>query len=85
MLLSTPVPLPTSHISRKNRPNGTVYIYHILRSYRNKNGKPRVEEVLIGKLGVDPNYLIPNRNYYKYYTISNNKTANKDINLAKKC
>jgi hypothetical protein len=59
--------MPTSKISRRTKENGSVYIYHVISSFRDKNKKPRCNEILIGKEGESRNFLIPNSNYFKVY------------------
>jgi len=64
---SPAVPMPEKKIIRKKAPNGTVYIYYTLRSYRNKKGQPTSETVLIGKLAGNGVSLVPNQNYYEVF------------------
>ncbi|MDR2367551.1 MAG: hypothetical protein LBF58_05475 [Deltaproteobacteria bacterium] len=66
MLTRQTVPLPASGVSRKKGKNDVTYIYLVLRSYRDPAGKPKANEVSIGKLDRDTGDLIPNKNYYAY-------------------
>lgn len=44
-----------------------VYIYHVLRTFRNEKGQPTNERILIGKLDKDTGMLIPNANFFEIY------------------
>lgn len=41
------------------------YVYHVVRTFRNENGNPDNERILIGKK--EDNMLRPNRNYFEIY------------------
>lgn len=66
MLGSVLVPMPLNKISRK-KIGDSVYIYHVIRSFRGSNGKPRPEVKAIGKLDAKTGMLIPNNAYYTFY------------------
>jgi hypothetical protein len=72
MLTGQPVPVPTSRKSIKRSPKGVRYVYHILRSYRNENGKPRYDSVIIGKIDDETGLMIPNSKYTQYYPCREN-------------
>lgn len=61
------VPMPTEKITFKKNPNGTLYVYRIIRAYRNSNGKPTSDEVAIGKKDMKSGMLVPNARYFDYY------------------
>lgn len=61
--------MPEKKISfKKNRKGEPIYVYLTTRAYRNKAGKPTSDEVCIGKRDFKTNMLIPNKNYYKYFS-----------------
>lgn len=63
------VKMPTKGIAfKKGNKKGTKYVYHTVRSYRNEKGKPTNDRVSIGKFDEETGLLIPNNNYYKYYS-----------------
>ena len=51
----------------KHKIGKSVYIYYVVRTYRNERGKPANDRVSIGKLDEKTGKLIPNRNYYEVY------------------
>jgi transposase len=61
------VPMPTEKITFKKIPNGTLYVYRIIRAYRNNKGKPTSDEVAIGKKDMKSGMLVPNAKYFDYY------------------
>ena len=60
------VALPEKGIVRIKSKERT-YIYYTTRAYRNANGKPTSDRVMIGKLDEESGQLIPNRNYFEVY------------------
>jgi len=64
-LNSRPVPMPEKKVTYKKGANGAVYVYHTLRAYRNKRGKPTSDEMAIGKKDPATGMLVPNRNYFE--------------------
>jgi len=67
MLEKVKVPMPTKHIiKRKNKAN-IVYIYYVLKSYRNEKGQPTCDSISIGKLDKETGMLVPNDNYFDYF------------------
>jgi hypothetical protein len=67
MLPDLKVPLPSTRLNRKTKKNGTTYIYHVVKSYRNEKGIPTTDEFLIGKLDESKQFLIPNKNYFEIF------------------
>jgi hypothetical protein len=49
VLRASPVPMPEKRVNFRPHANGTIYVYYVLRAYRNKNGKPANDEAAIGK------------------------------------
>ena len=62
------VPMPKKKITYKRGSKGTKYVYYTLRAYRNDKGKPTSDEVSIGKKDLETGELIPNKNYFKYFS-----------------
>ena len=62
------VPMPSEKITFKKSPNGTLYVYRIVRAYRNSKGQPTSDEVAIGKKDIESGMLVPNARYFDYYT-----------------
>jgi transposase len=60
-------PIPEKRISYKKGKNGTVYVYYIIRAYRNQYGHPTGDEALIGKKAEVPGMFIPNKRYYTIF------------------
>jgi transposase len=63
--------MPSKKITFKKGKNETVYVYHILKSFRNENGNPTSKEVLIGKKDLETGELIPNDRYFEIYPKEN--------------
>lgn len=61
------VPMPEKKITFKKGSNGTIYVYQTVRAYRNENGKPTSDEVIIGKKCNETGMLIPNDRYIDLY------------------
>lgn len=66
-LRNDPVPLPAKRITYKKGSNGIIYIYYTLRAYRNTQGKPTSDEVVIGKKDPVTGMLIPNKKYFELF------------------
>jgi len=73
------VPMPGQKITYKKGANGTVYVYLTTRAYRNDKGKPTSDEVAIGKKDLTTGMLIPNTNYFEYYTDAINEDTPRQI------
>jgi hypothetical protein len=69
-LFAEPVPLPTEKITYKKGAHGIIYVYRTMRAYRNKQGKPTSDEMSIGKLDPETRMLIPNKNYFTLYGVT---------------
>jgi hypothetical protein len=80
------MPIPGSRVVVKKAPSNICYVYYILRSYRNENGRPKSDEVLIGKKSNTEGFLIPNNNYYLLFnnSIKNNGDLIADSNYIDK-
>jgi transposase len=60
--------MPSKKITFKKSPrDDSVYVYHTIRAYRNKQGKPTSDEVAIGKKDLTTGMLIPNHRYYEFF------------------
>lgn len=67
MLEHIKVPMPEHHIiKRKNKAN-IIYIYYVIKSYRNEKGQPTSDTISIGKLDTRTGMLVPNDNYFDYF------------------
>lgn len=64
----SPVPMPDKGIIRRQGTGQTIYIYYVMRAYRNKKGKPTSDTALIGKLAEDGLSLIPNLRYFELFS-----------------
>lgn len=58
--------LPIKHIIKEKR-GERIFIYYVLKTYRNSKGQPTNKRVSIGKLDKKSNMLIPNDNFFKYF------------------
>jgi transposase len=67
-LRAEPVPVPSCGVII-NRSGKYRYVYHVLRSYRDENGRPTNDRVTIGTLVPESDsMMIPNDRYYQYYS-----------------
>ncbi len=60
------VPLPKKRIIKEKR-NGKVYVFYVLKSYRNDKNQPTNKRISIGRLDDKTNMLIPNDTFFKYF------------------
>lgn len=81
---STKVPVPERGII-KCKSNGSTYIYHIIRNYRNDKGQPTNDRISIGKLDEESGMLLPNRNYFEIYAPDDAQTKPPEIESIKSC
>jgi transposase len=65
--------MPVKKILTRRKKSGIVYVYYITRAYRDKNGKPKSDDVIIGKKDLETGMLIPNKNYIKYFPLQDNE------------
>lgn len=63
-LIKVPMPDKKVYCSKKNN---IIYVYYILKAYRNKKNQPTCDSILIGKKDIETGMLIPNSNYFNYF------------------
>lgn len=61
------VDMPEKKIYKQKRYGDKVYVYYITRAYRNANGKPTSDSIMIGMEDTESGKLIPNQNFFKVY------------------
>lgn len=83
MLKKQTVEMPAKGIV-KQKSGKYTYIYHILRAYRDKKGKPTNDRVAIGKLEETTGRLIPNETYFELYPAELKKEPQKVIQVETK-
>jgi len=64
------VPIPEKKVIFRKAPGGTIYVYFTLKAYRNQQGKPTSEVVIIGKKDHISGQLIPNTRYFELFPSS---------------
>lgn len=60
------VPLPKKKIVKEKR-NEKIYVFYVLKTFRNNKNQPTNKRVSIGRLDEDTNMLIPNDTFFKYF------------------
>lgn len=60
------VPLPKKRIIKEKR-NGKIYVFYVLKTFRNAKNQPTNKRVSIGRLDDESGLLIPNDTFFKYY------------------
>lgn len=60
------VPLPKKRIVKEKR-NDKIYVFYVLKTYRNDKNQPTNKRVSIGRLDDKTNMLIPNDTFFKYF------------------
>lgn len=66
MLDIVKVPVPKKKIIKEKR-NGKIYVFYVLKTFRNSKNQPTNKRVSIGRLDEDTNMLIPNDTFFKYF------------------
>lgn len=61
------VDMPSKKIYKQKRYGNKIYVYYTTKSYRNANGRPTSDSVMIGVEDTDTGKLIPNQNFFKVY------------------
>lgn len=61
------VDMPTKKIYKQKRYQNKIYVYYTTRAYRNINGKPTSDAIMIGVEDIDTGKLIPNNNFFKVF------------------
>lgn len=76
------VEMPKKKIYKAKKSNGSIHVYFITKAYRNKNGKPTSDSVMIGSQDTETGMLIPNQNFFKIFdceVIINVKGLKKEV------
>lgn len=60
------VPLPKKKIVKEKR-KGKIYVFYVLKTFRNDRNQPTNKRVSIGRLDEETNMLIPNDTFFKYF------------------
>ena len=61
------VDMPNKKIYKQKRYEDKIYVYYTTKAYRNKNGKPTSDSIMIGIEDTKTGKLIPNQNFFKVY------------------
>lgn len=61
------VDMPNKKIYKQKRYENKIYVYYTIKSYRNNDGKPTSDSIMIGMEDIETGKLIPNQNFFKVY------------------
>lgn len=61
------VDMPEKKIYKQKRYGDKIYVYFTTKAYRNKDGKPTSDSIMIGMEDIETGMLIPNQNFFEVY------------------